>query len=86
MLRPTHAHTAYSATIVLMAFGLLSRFMGLVRTQYIAYKFGSGIEAEAFNAAFKLPDMINYFLVGGAASITFVTILTRYRQWARGGW
>ena len=24
--------------------------------------------------------MISYFLVGGAASITFVTILTRYRE------
>ena len=24
--------------------------------------------------------MISYFLVGGAASITFVTILTRYRD------
>ena len=30
-------------------------------------------QADAFNAAFVLPDMISYFLVGGAASITFVT-------------
>jgi putative peptidoglycan lipid II flippase len=36
-----------------------------------------------FNAAFVLPDMISYFLVGGAASITFVTILTRYRESGR---
>ena len=35
------------------------------------------------NAAFVLPDMISYFLVGGAASITFVTILTRYRETGR---
>ena len=28
---------------------------------------------DAFNAAFVLPDLISYFLVGGAASITFVT-------------
>ena len=27
--------------------------------------------------------MISYFLVGGAASITFVTILTRYRETGR---
>ena len=41
------------------------------------------MEADAFNAAFVLPDMISYFLVGGAASITFVTILTRYRESGR---
>src|SRR6202034_815051 len=40
-------------------------------------------EADAFLAAFTLPDMISYFLVGGAASITFVTILTRYRETRR---
>jgi len=42
-----------------------------------------GISADALNAAFVLPDMISYFLVGGAASITFVTILTRYRDSGR---
>jgi putative peptidoglycan lipid II flippase len=41
------------------------------------------MDADAFNAAFVLPDMISYFLVGGAASITFVTILTRYRETGR---
>ena len=48
--------------------------------KYIAWLFGRGMDADAFNAAFVLPDMISYFLVGGAASITFVTILTRYRE------
>ncbi len=47
---------------------------------YIAWLFGRGSSADAFMAAFQLPDMISYFLVGGAASITFVTILTRYRE------
>src|SRR5215472_1108417 len=61
----------------------LSSVIGLVRTKYIAWLFGSGTEADAFNAAFVLPDMISYFLVGGAASITFVTILTRYREAGR---
>ncbi len=41
------------------------------------------MEADAFMAAFQLPDMISYFLVGGAASITFVTMLTRYRDAGR---
>jgi putative peptidoglycan lipid II flippase len=61
----------------------LSRIIGLVRVKYIVWLFGRGAEADAFNAAFVLPDMISYFLVGGAASITFVTILTRYREQGR---
>jgi putative peptidoglycan lipid II flippase len=61
----------------------LSRIIGLVRAQYIVWLFGRGTEADALNAAFVLPDMISYFLVGGAASITFVTILTRYRDTGR---
>ncbi len=66
-----------------MASTFLSRIIGLVRIKYIAWLFGRGMEADAFNAAFVLPDMISYFLVGGAASITFVTILTRYRETGR---
>jgi putative peptidoglycan lipid II flippase len=80
LLRPSHAHTAFTATLVLMASTFLSRIIGLARVKYIAWLFGRGMDADAFNAAFVLPDMISYFLVGGAASITFVTILTRYRE------
>jgi putative peptidoglycan lipid II flippase len=83
LLRPSHSHTAYTATVLLMVSAVLSRLMGLVRVKYIALVFGRGMEADAFNAAFVLPDMLSYFLVGGAASITFVTILTRYRDTGR---
>ena len=83
VLRPSHSHTAYTATVLLMISAVLSRLMGLLRVKYIALVFGRGVEADAFNAAFVLPDMISYFLVGGAASITFVTILTRYRDSGR---
>ncbi|MGB7546736.1 MAG: murein biosynthesis integral membrane protein MurJ [Terracidiphilus sp.] len=83
MLRPSHAHSAFSATVVLMASTFLSRIIGLVRLKYIAWLFGRGMQADALYGAFVLPDMISYFLVGGAASITFVTILTRYRDTGR---
>jgi putative peptidoglycan lipid II flippase len=83
MLRPSHAHTAFTATVLLMASTFLSRIIGLVRVKYIVWLFGRGIAADALNGAFVLPDMISYFLVGGAASITFVTILTRYRETGR---
>jgi putative peptidoglycan lipid II flippase len=66
-----------------MASTILSRIIGLVRVKYILWLFGRGTEGDAFFAAFYLPDMISYFLVGGAASITFVTILTRCRDTGR---
>ena len=78
-LRPSHSHTAASATLLLTLSALLSRVIGLIRDQYIAYVFGAGHNTDAYNVAFYLPEWINYLLVGGAASITFVTILDRYR-------
>jgi putative peptidoglycan lipid II flippase len=80
LLRPSHAHTAFTATILLMSSTFLSRIIGLVRVKYIAWQFGAGPHTDAYQAAFRLPDLMNYFLVGGAASITFVTILNRYRE------
>jgi putative peptidoglycan lipid II flippase len=83
VLRPSHSHTAFTATMLLMASVSLSRVIGLVKTKYIAYLLGRSAAADAFNAAFQLPDMLSYFLIGGAASITFVTMLTRYRDQGR---
>lgn len=82
-LRPTHAHSAFSATVILMISTAMSSIFGMLRNMYIAWVFGRGMQADAFLAAFQLPDMIAYFLVGGAASITFVTILTRYQSEGR---
>ena len=62
---------------------MLSRVIGLVRVKYIALAFGRDTNADAFLAAFQLPDMIAYFLIGGALSITLVTMLTRYRDTGR---
>ncbi|HEX5236296.1 MAG TPA: lipid II flippase MurJ [Silvibacterium sp.] len=83
VLRPSHSHTAFTATLLLMTSVMASRVIGLVKTKYIAYLMGRTAAADAFNAAFQLPDMLSYFLIGGAASITFVTMLTRYRDEGR---
>ena len=69
-----------SAAVLLGFFALVSRVIGLVRDKYIAHAFGAGAGTDAYNVAFQLPDLINYLLVGGAASISFVTILSRYRE------
>lgn len=63
-----------------MVSNLLSGLLGLVRTKYISHIFGAGAATDAYNAAFQLPDMISYFLVGGVGSATLVTMLTRFRE------
>ncbi|HEY0760281.1 MAG TPA: lipid II flippase MurJ [Acidisarcina sp.] len=83
LLRPSHRHTAFSATLLLMLSAMLSRVIGLVRVKYVAYMLGRSAAADAFAAAFQLPDMISYFLVGGAASVTLISILSRYRDSGR---
>lgn len=63
-----------------MASTLLSGILGLVRTKYINAIFGAGHATDAYNAAFNLPDMLSYFLVGGVASVSLITILNRHRE------
>jgi putative peptidoglycan lipid II flippase len=76
--RPSHAHTAFSATLLLMGAVMLSRVIGYAREAYIAYAFGAGSQTDAYVAAFTLPDFLNYIVAGGAASITFISIYTRF--------
>ena len=76
--RPSHQHTAFSATLLLMSAVMLSRVVGYLREAYIAYAFGAGPQTDAYVAAFTLPDWLNYIVAGGAASITFISIYTRF--------
>jgi len=76
--RPSHQHTAFSATLLLMGTVMASRVIGYIREAYIAYAFGAGVQTDAYVAAFTLPDWLNYIVAGGAASITFISIYTRF--------
>ena len=78
LLRPSHQHSAFSATLLLMTAVMLSRVIGYVREAYIAWAFGAGPQTDAYVAAFTLPDWLNYIVAGGTASITFISIFTRY--------
>jgi putative peptidoglycan lipid II flippase len=78
VLRPSHQHTAFSATILLMGSVLASRALGYLREMYIAWAFGAGHQTDAYFAAFQIPDFLNYILAGGTASITFISIYARH--------
>ncbi len=76
--RPSHQHTAFSATLLLITAVMLSRVIGYARDAYIAWAYGAGGATDAYVAAFTLPDFLNYIVAGGAASITFISIYTRF--------
>jgi putative peptidoglycan lipid II flippase len=78
LLRPSHQHTAFSATLLLMTAVMLSRVLGFVREIYIAWAFGATSMTDAYNAGFTIPDWLNYLVAGGTASITFVSIYSRF--------
>ncbi|MGB7553496.1 MAG: murein biosynthesis integral membrane protein MurJ [Candidatus Korobacteraceae bacterium] len=78
ILRPSHQHTAFSATVLLMGSVMASRLIGYLREMYIAWAFGAGHQTDAYFAAFQIPDFLNYILAGGTASITFISIYTRH--------
>ena len=80
LLRPSHSHSVFSASVLLAVSSVASSVIGLARGKYIAWLFGAGPQTDAYNAAFRLPDLMNNFLVGGAVSITFVTLLNRYSE------
>lgn len=78
LLGPLQEFSPRSATLLLSATVLLSRLIGYAREAYIAYAFGAGPETDAYVAAFTLPDWLNHLMAGGVASITFISIYTRY--------
>ncbi len=49
-----------------------SRIAGLVREQTFAYLFGAGIWTDAFNVAFRIPNLLRDLFAEGAMSAAFV--------------
>jgi putative peptidoglycan lipid II flippase len=78
LFQPSHQHTAFSATVLLMTAMVLSRVVGYVREAYTAWAFGAGPTTDAYIAAFQIPDFLAYLVAGGTISITFVSIYTRF--------
>lgn len=78
LFRPSHEHTAFSATVLLMTAIVLSRIVGYLREAYTAWAFGAGPTTDAYIAAFQIPDFLAYLVAGGTISITFISIYTRF--------
>src|SRR3954471_23105915 len=53
---------------------LLTRLTGLVRQRVFAYYFGLGAEADAFSAAFRIPNVLQNLFGEGALSASFIPV------------
>ena len=62
------------------ALTLLSRIAGLMRESLKAFAFGAGMQMDAFEAAFRLPNILRRLFAEGAFSQAFVPILSEYQR------
>ncbi|MBO8126156.1 MAG: murein biosynthesis integral membrane protein MurJ [Firmicutes bacterium] len=63
---------------IMMAAILTSRILGFIRERAVADIFGRSSVTDAFFAAFAIPDLMYYLLVGGALSAAFIPVFTEY--------
>jgi putative peptidoglycan lipid II flippase len=66
------------AGAIAMASIFLSRVIGLVRDAIITRQFGVNAFTDAFNASFRIPDLIFFLLAGGALSSAFIPVFSEY--------
>jgi putative peptidoglycan lipid II flippase len=65
---------------IISAATFLSRVMGLVREQVFAAQFGAGFAVDAFQVAFRVPNLLRDLFAEGAMSAAFVPTLTKAQQ------
>jgi putative peptidoglycan lipid II flippase len=61
----------------------ISRVLGLVRDSVIAYLFGAGTATDAFNAAFRIPNLLRDLFAENALSSAFVPVLMAQKEKGR---
>ncbi len=70
----------YGATAIMAASTFLSRVLGLVREQVFAYFFGAGTATDAFQIAFRIPNLLRDLFAEGAMSSALVPVYTRLQR------
>ncbi len=70
------------AAVLLSALYFLSKLTGLFQQQVLLGSL-KPYATDAYNAAFTLPDVVNYAIAGGALSSTFIPIFTELRERGR---
>ncbi|HVJ04740.1 MAG TPA: murein biosynthesis integral membrane protein MurJ [Candidatus Saccharimonadales bacterium] len=62
---------------------LLSRFSGLIQFRLFAHYLGTSVAADAYRAAFRVPNMLQNLLGEGVLSASFIPVYARLRAEGR---
>jgi len=65
-------HSATSVTIAVF----ISRILGLVREQVLAYFFGAGKSMDAFVVGYRIPNLLRDLFAEGALGSAFVKVFS----------
>ncbi len=74
---PRHEKLNTRAASVVALAVLGSRVLGLVRDQVFAFLFGGGAVMDAFQMAFRIPNLLRDLFAEGALSTAFITVFTK---------
>lgn len=75
-----HEFSITEASVILMATFFISAVMGAVRQMLFNGQFGVSMEANAYYAAFRLPDTLFTLIAGGTLSNAMIPILLGTRR------
>jgi putative peptidoglycan lipid II flippase len=76
--RATGKQSVGGAAVIISAAYLISRLLGLFRDRLLVAHFGVGPQLDAYNAAFRLPDLLFTLLISGAFAVSFIPVLSEY--------
>ncbi|QQR52703.1 murein biosynthesis integral membrane protein MurJ [bacterium] len=77
LLQLANRRQTVGAAAILISFAyLVSRLIGLFRDRLLITHFGYGPELSAYNAAFRLPELLFTLLISGAFAVAFIPVFT----------
>ncbi len=79
--QPPHSRTSLVKSTSIISTGILfSRFLGFIRDVVLANLLGTGMVAEAFFVAQRIPNLLRDLVGEGAASAAIVPVLVEYQR------
>ena len=82
-MNPNRPKNSKRSAIVVGIAVMGSRLMGVVREQVFAFMFGATMFADAFIAAFRIPNLLRDLFAEGALSTAFTSTFTK--TWTKDG-
>lgn len=77
---PSVMRSVAVAALLIAVGNIASRLLGLIREPTIAYYFGRGVQVDAFQVAWTVPNTVYDLLIAGAVSAALVPVFSEYAE------